>query len=102
MDQRGGDAGSGRTDGMPESNGAAIGVDPASVELGPVHQAGKRLRSKGLVQLDDGEIRPTDSCATQCNGCSLEGPDAEQMRVDPADRSADDPRQWSLAEFVEC
>jgi hypothetical protein len=50
---------------VAERDRAAVGVDLLGVELGPVGQAGQRLRRERLVELDDLDLVPADARAAQ-------------------------------------
>ena len=63
------------------------------IELGPVGQAGQRLRGERLVELDHVDVAPAQAGALQRLVGGLDGGDAEDVWVDGVHGARDDPRQ---------
>ena len=51
--------------GWPIAIAPPFGLTIGTVEVGPLHEARQRLGGEGLVELDHGEIAPTDAGAVE-------------------------------------
>ena len=84
MSQRGDDAHAAATERVTDGDRSALLVDDRRIELRPLAQAGQRLRGERLVQLDRGEVAPTDPGSPQRRARCLDRADAVQVRIDAA------------------
>jgi hypothetical protein len=68
-------------------------VDDGWVDV-PGLDAGERLGGERLVQLDRGDVAPTDAGPFQRDVGRLDGGEAEELRVSRRRSAAGDPGEW--------
>ena len=89
VDEGGEYSGSACANRVTQCNRPTVRVHDATVEIGPVLQAGQRLRGKGFDQLDDGEIGPANAGTVERGMRRLHRTDAEPVRIHAAHRATE-------------